>query len=79
MKLLGRRGRKRYKGPLDILVPYLHFEDGQARDEAFAKVKDGGRNPDIWGDPAAQKVWWSFDAERDFRKNFDCMSFVILD
>jgi salicylate hydroxylase len=59
----------------------LHFEDGPeqiARDEAFAKVKDGGRNPDLWGDPAAQKFLWSFDASKDFRENFDCNTLLLI-
>lgn len=54
----------------------LHMEDGEEqlkRDQAFANVALGGENPDPWGDPAAQKFLWSFDVERDFIENFDCI------
>jgi salicylate hydroxylase len=55
----------------------LHMVDGDEqmkRDQAFANVAVGGENPDPWGDPAAQKFLWSFDAEEDFETNFDCIS-----
>ena len=53
----------------------LHMLDGDEqvkRDLAFANVALGGENPDPWGDPAAQRFLWSFDAEQDFIENFDC-------
>jgi 2-polyprenyl-6-methoxyphenol hydroxylase-like FAD-dependent oxidoreductase len=55
----------------------LHMPDGEQqtkRDLAFANVKNGGENPDPWGDPAAQKFLWSFDAEEDFEQNFHCIA-----
>lgn len=55
----------------------LHMVDGDEqikRDLAFANVALGGENPDPWGDPAAQRFLWSFDAEQDFIENFDCIS-----
>jgi hypothetical protein len=56
------------------------MEDGEEqlkRDQAFANVALGGENPDPWGDPAAQKFLWSFDVERDFLENFDCISSLV--
>jgi salicylate hydroxylase len=54
----------------------LHMLDGPEqlkRDQAFANVALGGENPDPWGDPAAQRFLWSFDAEEDFIENYDCI------
>jgi salicylate hydroxylase len=54
----------------------LHYPDGSdqvMRDKAFAAVATGGQNPDMWGDPAAQRFLWSFDVEKDFDENFDCI------
>jgi salicylate hydroxylase len=54
----------------------LHYPDGDEqvkRDLAFANVAWGGANPDMWGDPAAQRFLWSFDADKDFDENFDCI------
>jgi salicylate hydroxylase len=54
----------------------LHMLDGPEqlkRDQAFANVALGGENPDPWGDPAAQRFLWSFDAEEDFNENYDCI------
>jgi salicylate hydroxylase len=56
----------------------LHMADGEEqlkRDQAFANVAYGGENPDLWGDPLAQKFLWSFDVEQDFVDNFDCITF----
>jgi salicylate hydroxylase len=55
----------------------LHMPDGAnqiRRDQAFANVVLGGENPDPWGDAAAQRFLWSFDAEQDIEENFDCIS-----
>jgi len=54
----------------------LHYPDGpdqMKRDTAFANVALGGENPDMWGDPAAQRFLWSFDVEKDFDENFECI------
>lgn len=54
----------------------LHYPDGPnqlKRDQAFANVALGGENPDMWGDPAAQRFLWSFDVEKDFDDNFECI------
>ena len=54
----------------------LHMPDGEAqikRDKVFANVAIGGENPDLWGDPAAQKFLWSFDVEQDFNDNYECI------
>jgi salicylate hydroxylase len=55
----------------------LHYPDGSdqiMRDKAFAAVATGGQNPDMWGDPAAQRFLWSFDVGKDFDENFDCIN-----
>jgi salicylate hydroxylase len=67
---------EKVQGTAGYLRSVLHLHDGKAqtkRDTMFANVAHGGENPDLWGDPAAQRFLWSFDAAADFEENYNCI------